>query len=50
MQVNPHKDVPLKVSTGEMESLSTIKRFTKKRKQMNKIKKTNTNKINEKKN
>ena len=29
VQVNPHKDVVFKVSTGEVESLSTTKRFNK---------------------
>ena len=43
MQVNSNKDVPLKVSTGEIESVGTIKHFNKKRIQMNEIKYNNEN-------
>ena len=39
VQVNPHKDVPLKVTTSEIESVGTMKRLNKKRIQMNKMKK-----------
>ena len=38
----------LKVVTGEIKSVSTIKRFNKKRKQMNEMKKLIQNKINKK--
>ena len=47
VKVNLHKDVLFKVSTSEIESLSTIKCFNKKE-NINKIKKTNPNKINSK--
>lgn len=43
VQVNSNKDVPLKVSTGEIESVGTIKHFNKKRIQMNEIKYNNEN-------
>lgn len=43
MQVNSNKDVPLNVSTGEIESVGSIKHFNKKRIQMNKIKYNNEN-------
>ena len=39
VQVNPHKDVPLKVTTSEIESVGTMKRLNKKRIQMKKMKK-----------